>query len=189
MRFSRGDSKSWSSWNGIGDGVAAAASWSIDSAVSLQPRSVFFSGGGWTMEWVDCPGNVFQWRAGRTSGYLCLDEFSWWFFYGLYQGKSPLSHQFGRICLELFPSIEQAHPSMLFICWFSVTYLLTPKAGTAGASLTHIFVLKTDLAPTRKCHHWRLFPGGCSLSPQLRVWSRSHVDLLKNKSFLKSIRE
>ena len=53
----------------------------------------FLSGGGWTMvfskkewtmEWVDCfpflnsvPGNVFQWRAGRTSGYLCLDLFSW----------------------------------------------------------------------------------------------------------------
>ena len=46
--FPRGDSKSWSSWNGIGYGVAAAASWSIDSAVSLQPRSVFFIG--WRMD-------------------------------------------------------------------------------------------------------------------------------------------
>ena len=41
----RGDSKSWSSWNGIGYGVAAAASWWIDSAVfaeeNLRPGCVF----------------------------------------------------------------------------------------------------------------------------------------------------
>ena len=41
-----------------------------------------------------------------------LDLFLGDFLYTFYIGKSPLNTSFGRIFLELFPSIAQANPSL-----------------------------------------------------------------------------